>query len=75
LALHLVSPRHLLCNLTNVPTYVVLFAAPGAVAGGLSVFVESDMYAGQIAKEHPDWVRQLAKVRFWLWAVSYYLLD
>ena len=33
------------------------------------------MYAGQIAKEHPDWVRQLAKVRFWLWAVSYYLLD
>ena len=50
--------------MTNVPTYVVLFAAPGAVAGGLAVLVEGEMYAVQVAKEHPNWAGQLAKVRF-----------
>jgi hypothetical protein len=54
--------HHLFCNMTNVPTYVVLFAAPGA--GGITVVVEGDMYAGEIAKAHPDWMRQVARVRF-----------
>jgi len=56
--------HHLFCNMTNVPTHVVLFAAPGLAAGGMNVLVESDMYAGKVAKEHPDWARQLANVRF-----------
>jgi hypothetical protein len=56
--------HHLFCNMTNVPTYVFLFAAPGAVPGGITVLVESEMYAGKLVEEHPDWARQLARVRF-----------